>query len=238
MKYSLPTLLLLIVSASLSQAGSMFGPAPFRNGSPLVSGVDGTYQATARSENLTGVLRFAYSGGTQTADAVSNSWIFFVNGRIVKGSVVANIDESNIDGVLDEQASQGTYSTSASTSGNTTSQSVTLPYIQLNNTSDSASGTFTGKLNLKSPNGVFNGDGLIKPTPGASGDVLIIAEQTNQTPYTLGGAVGVTTNAFVTSTNIPWSNSASSVPWLDFKFRGVRTSIPSSSSSSSTSTTN
>jgi hypothetical protein len=33
------------------------GPPPFTNGSPLVSGVDGSYQATARGRNLTGVFR-------------------------------------------------------------------------------------------------------------------------------------------------------------------------------------
>ena len=43
------------------------GPPPFTNGSPLVSGVDGSYQATARGRNLTGVFRFTYANGVQTS---------------------------------------------------------------------------------------------------------------------------------------------------------------------------
>ena len=43
------------------------GPPPFTNGSPLVSGVDGFYQATARGRNLTGVFRFTYANGVQTS---------------------------------------------------------------------------------------------------------------------------------------------------------------------------
>ena len=43
------------------------GPPPFTNGSPLVSGVDGSYQATARGRNLTGVFRFTYANVVQTS---------------------------------------------------------------------------------------------------------------------------------------------------------------------------
>ena len=59
-------LLILIVASEYLHASA--GPPPFTNGSPLVSGVDGSYQATARGRNLTGVFRFTYSGGRQTSN--------------------------------------------------------------------------------------------------------------------------------------------------------------------------
>jgi hypothetical protein len=56
--------LVLIVAIAHSQASA--GP-PFTKGSPLVSGVDGSYQATARGKNLLGVFRFTYPNGVQTS---------------------------------------------------------------------------------------------------------------------------------------------------------------------------
>jgi hypothetical protein len=58
------SLLILIAFVAYVQASA--GPPPFTNGSPLVSGVDGSYQATARGKNLTGVFRFTYANGVQT----------------------------------------------------------------------------------------------------------------------------------------------------------------------------
>ena len=52
----------LLAAAAASQAGSFGGPPPFTDLSPLQSGIDGSYQATMRGTNLTGVMRFAYNG--------------------------------------------------------------------------------------------------------------------------------------------------------------------------------
>src|SRR6476646_11778982 len=91
------------------------GPPPFTNGSPLVSGVDGSYQATARGKNLTGVFRFTYSSGRQTSNPQFptgnrvaslltdpyNDYVFFVEGIVYRGLVQANINVNSIAGVLD-----------------------------------------------------------------------------------------------------------------------------------------
>jgi hypothetical protein len=94
------------------------GPPPFTNGSPLVSGVDGSYQATARGRNLTGVFRFTYANGVQTSspqlptgNTVSNlltdpynDYVFFVEGKVYRGLVQANVNVGSVAGVLDNGA--------------------------------------------------------------------------------------------------------------------------------------
>ena len=91
-------LLILIVASEYLHASA--GPPPFTNGSPLVSGVDGSYQATARGRNLTGVFRFNYSGGRQTSNPQLptgntvaslltdpyNDYVFFVEGSCLSGT--------------------------------------------------------------------------------------------------------------------------------------------------------
>ena len=94
------------------------GPPPFTNGSPLVSGVDGSYQATARGRNLTGVFRFTYANGVQTSSPQLptgntvpnlltdpyNDYVFFVEGKVYRGLVQANVNVSSVAGVLDNGA--------------------------------------------------------------------------------------------------------------------------------------
>ncbi len=112
MKFAAASLVLLLAALS-AHAG--VGPPPFTNGSPLVSGVDGSYQATARGCNLTGVFRFTYANGSQTSnpqlptgDAVPNlltdpynDYVFFVEGLVYRGLVQANINVGSIAGVFD-----------------------------------------------------------------------------------------------------------------------------------------
>jgi hypothetical protein len=214
-------LLPFVVSLSINflEAGNMVGPAPFRNGSPLVSGVDGTYQATARAENVTGIFRFAYSGGGQTANARQNSWVFFVNGQVLRGTVEAALDNSSLNGILDSESS----GISKDSNG-----AITLP-IYIFSGANSASGSFQGKLNLKSPSGAFSGAGQLLPTPASTNELVSIFQQS------ILRTVG--TNTFVSlgpieSTNISYTNSGGSMIPVSFKFRGVRTST------STTSTTN
>lgn len=106
------SLLALIVTAGLAHAGGFGGPPPFTNGSPLLSGVDGSYQASARGTNITGVFRFTYIDGRQTADSITldngtltvpyNDYVFFVEGLVFRGLVQANINDTSLVGVLDE----------------------------------------------------------------------------------------------------------------------------------------
>jgi hypothetical protein len=220
-------LALLLASASLfplaANAGNMFGPAPFRNGSPLVSGVDGSYQATARAENVTGVFRFAYSGGSQTADTRKNSWVFFVNGRIQRGSVDANINGSSVVGVLDSTAVLASTNASGGTS---------LPLIFSSGGSSSSAGTFSGKLNLNDSAGAFNGSGTLLPSPPSTNELTIVAEAAIFN--TAGDIVGTT----VQSTTITNTNAGGMIPPVFYKFRGVRTSTSSSSTAATTPTAN
>ncbi|HEY8903333.1 MAG TPA: hypothetical protein VIM48_06480, partial [Chthoniobacterales bacterium] len=75
----LPVLCTFAILASIgaTHAGSFGGPPPFTDQSPLQSGIDGSYQATARGTNLTGVIRFAYSNGVQSSQATANQYQFF-----------------------------------------------------------------------------------------------------------------------------------------------------------------
>jgi len=198
----------LLLSTLLAHAGNMFGPGPFRNGSPLVSGVDGTYQATARAENITGIFRFAYSGGSQTIDYNQNSWVFFREGRVLRGEVDTNINESSIAGVLSTATPRATNNQNA------------LPLI-ITSRDDAAAGSFTGTLNLKSPNGAFSGSGIFQTAATYTETYTIIT--TNgagnidhaAVPVTMGGGANDFTNSF--------------------NFRGVRTSV---SAESTTNTAN
>ena len=199
MKFLLLLSFSFVLSSTLSHAGNMFGPAAFRNGSPLVSGVDGTYQATARASNITGIFRFAYSGGSQTTTQRQNNWIFFREGQVIRGDVEASIDESSLTGIL---------APAQAISGSTNSNAV-LPLIIVS--SDSASvGTFNGKLNLKSPSGAFSGVGVFQSA----------APQV--TTYNI-----ISTNAQGNPTNSPTifvTNSPGAQFTNNFNFRGVRTS--------------
>ena len=60
----------ILSGATGAFAGSFGGPGPFRNGSPLPTGTDGTYNASFQGENLSGVFRFSINSGTQQGDVV------------------------------------------------------------------------------------------------------------------------------------------------------------------------
>ena len=197
-------LLALVVSAPVALEAGAFGPPPFSNGSPLITGVDGSYQASARATNVTGVFRFRYANGAQTSSTSQNSWVFFINGQVQRGSVVANINNSSLDGILD--------SLSAGTTTNTNG-TVALPIVFLN-ANNSSAGTFQGKMNQNSPSGAFSGQGTILPAPASTNQVI-----------------GITTNALgfdVTTTS--YTNIAGSIPPTGFRFRGVRTTTIASTS--------
>jgi len=194
--------LLAILAASTAHAGSFGGPPPFSNGSALVTGVDGSYQATARATNVSGVFRFQYSGGLQTASTTKNNWVFFAGGQIQRGSVTASLDNSSVTGVLDSVAASTT----------TSNGSTSLPIILLNS-GTSASGDFHGTM---SPNGSFSGSGTLEGSPATTNQIIVVAEQTN----------GSLDTRIVT-----YSNQAGNLAPTTFRFNGVRLTTATSSSS-------
>lgn len=119
-----------------AQAGGFGGPPPFTNDSPLTTGVDGSYQASARASNLTGIIRFQYSSGNQTSTTARNRYIFFINGDTFIGPVTADISGSSLSGVL-----EGPNTTTA------------FADARMN-------GEFNGKFKTMSGNYSFKGEGM------------------------------------------------------------------------------
>jgi hypothetical protein len=154
------SLLAVFATIGFAQAGGFGGPPPFTNGSPLISGVDGSYQATARATNLTGVFRFTYSGGRQTSspqlptgDTVTNlitdpynDYVFFVEGLAYRGLVQANVNTSQVAGVFDNgSANVPVWGGEANGLG-------ILSFL---------SGYFSGKMDQQSPYAAFSGEGEV-----------------------------------------------------------------------------
>jgi hypothetical protein len=203
----------LLAVATASHAGSFGGPPPFTDLSPLQSGIDGSYQATARGTNLTGVLRFAYQNGVQSPIPTANSYNFFVDGQTVTGGVTASITGKQLAGVLGGQD----FTVPTSDSGST---ELPLVFIVRGNR---ANGEFQGQLDLEDRMSVFSGDGKITPSPLETNTVVGI----NQ------GAIDP-----IVVVVVPFTIPGSAIPETDFTFQGVRTSIfAQGSGSSSTSTT-
>jgi len=125
----------LVFTTISAQAGGFGGPPPFTNDSPLTTGVDGSYQASARASNLTGVIRFAYANGNQTAVVARNRYIFFINGDTFTGAVSANINGAKLSGIL-----EGPNTTTAFTDAR-------------------MNGQFNGKFQTMSGNYAFKGTG-------------------------------------------------------------------------------
>jgi hypothetical protein len=129
--------LALIAALSSANAGGFGGPPPFTNGSPLISGTDGSYQASVRGNNTSGIVRFSMSGGTQSSEG--NNYAIFSEGIVYTGNTQASIMTSNISAVLE-------------TSGTVTGHSLR--------------GFFNGKLSQNSVYGSFSGKGEIVTNNG------------------------------------------------------------------------
>jgi hypothetical protein len=204
------TFALLAVTAA-SHAGSFGGPPPFTDMSPLQSGIDGSYQATAQGTNLTGIIRFAYSGGVQSPIATANTYAFFVNGNVVSGGVTASITGKSLAGVL------GGQDFSVPTNNSGTSQ---LPIVFIVR-GNRANGQFSGQMNLEDKMSAFQGHGNIAPAPSETNSIVLI--QTNN-----GNGIVVGDNVNVQSSDVtvtPFIVAGSNITPTDFTFEGVRTSI-------------
>jgi len=141
MKRSLASLLAVFAIAT-AHAGSFGGPPPFTNGSPLTSGVKGTYQASARGTGISGIIRFSYSADGNPSAAGLNDYIFFVDGTIVSGITEASIMDTTLAGILG--------------SPNAPTVPPTLGYF------DALGGAFMGKFNTKSAYYSFKGKGELQ----------------------------------------------------------------------------
>jgi hypothetical protein len=203
------TILLPAILSFVALPLQAFGPAPFRNGSPLASGTDGIYQAVATAPNLTGLFSWAISGGVQTSDRQNNQWVFFVDGQLLSGTTVANVSDGKVAGVLDSGIATG-----VPTQGNGT---ITPPVVFVI-PGNAGSGQFQGKINLKSPNASFNGSGKIEGTPLRVDQVIYISDLPEL--LILDGGSGFNP-VIVEPVIIPGSALQST----DFTFRGTRLSL-------------
>ena len=180
---------LLVLIATINLARASAGPPPFTNGSPLQSGTDGTYQAVAEGVKLTGVFSFVISAGLQTSDqsATINGWVFFLDGNILQGSVVAAISENDVVGILNGVGTTATIPTD-------TNGTVTLPtaIIIPGNT---ANGEFSGSISLNNPLAVFEGEGSLQGTPEREDQLVFVTDPTTTTieDTASGGTITTTT---------------------------------------------
>ena len=222
--------LLGVSVTTLFAASSMaMGPGPFSNGSPLPSGNDGTYQASARGTNLAGVIRFAVQSGSQlfgselltpsSTQQGLNSWAIFFEGKLYTGLTDAVISGSNITGVLSAPTSILRAITNLQSDGGIviTDPATGLFPADALIRGQNLSGFFEASLDQKSPMGSFSGNGEVAVTippiytvnlqpPGAP-----VNSSITQVPDPAAGYGGLTP--------IPPN------PPATFRIRGTRTSI-------------
>ena len=149
------SLLVLLVTISFAHAGGLGGPPPFTNGSPLNTGVNGSYQASVRGDNLSGLITFNYTKGVQSTTLTANRWVIFFEGQVFAGNTTVNIMDGNISGILDASTTTPVAIVNSSSSTSPAgSQSVTV-------TSTAPGGFFTGDLDNNSTSGYFKGNGQL-----------------------------------------------------------------------------
>ncbi len=135
--------LLAIFSVASVQAGSFGGPPPFTNGSPLESGVEGTYQGSMRGKGLSGVMVFAYDDNGNPVSGAS--YVIFADGGVYSGSLQANIQNVTLAGVLEAPTAA-------------TPPPQTASFVN----TESTGGSFSGKFNTKSAFYSFSGRGAFQ----------------------------------------------------------------------------
>ena len=238
----LAALLVLVLASQYLHASA--GSPPFTNGSPLVSGVDGKYQATARGKNLTGVFRFTYANGSQTSspqlptgnsvpDLLTdpyNDYVFFVRGQVYRGLVQANINVGSVAGVLDNGAAGlfngGSLSPSSSTTASSTASPTATPTPQTTSSTQTSavnnqffmSGFFNGRIDQNSPFACFSGRGEVT--------VNQVIQAPNNVP-----------TSFLNQSVFNASQFVQPVFVVKFKFHGVRNATGTFTSTTATGST-
>jgi len=188
----------LLAITSPAQAGGSFGPAPFQNGSLLVSGTDGIYQGVATGRNATGIIGFAINNGVQTATARDNGWTFFVDGQVLSGTTSANVSQGKVMGILDSAVAEGVPTNEDGT--------VQLPVAFLVS-GNAGSGSFSADIDPNDPIAAFRGNGIISGTPARTDQIVLIT-----------GGENSPTGIIIVPLTIPGSSLAD----LPFKLRGSR----------------
>jgi hypothetical protein len=212
-----------VLTVAAAHAGGSFGPAPFKNGSPLTSGTDGVYQCVATGKNATGIISWAISNGVQTGLTSGNSWTFFVDGQTLGGTTSVNVSDGKVAGILDS----GISSSIDSGGGETT-----LPIITVI-PGNSGSGTFRGKIDLNSPVAAIDGKGLLEGVADRDDVLLVVYQET----ITLPNGTVIRGDVIVDPT--PITVPGSTLEKVNFKLRGSRLATnPSSFISQNTNTTN
>jgi hypothetical protein len=244
----LAALLVLVLASQYLHASA--GSPPFKNGSPLVSGVDGKYQATARGKNLTGVFRFTYANGSQTSspqlptgnsvpDLLTdpyNDYVFFVRGQVYRGLVQANINVGSVAGVLDNGAAGlfngGSLSPSSTTTAAPTASPTASPTATptASPTPQTTSSTQTSAVNNQLfMSGFFNGC-IDQNSPFACfsgrGEVTVNVVIQNPVP-----------TSDVTSPVFNANQVVRTVSVVKFKFHGVRNATGTFTSTTATGST-
>ncbi len=209
--------LALIATFSSVQAGGFGGPPPFTNGSPLLSGTDGSYQASARGNNTSGIIRFRMNGGNQTF--TGNDYAIFSEGLVYTGTTQASIMTSNISGIL-------------GTSGTITGHTL-RGFFNAKLNQNSAFGSFSGNGEIITANGVITNSSSTSTTESSNTNT-----QTNTDNELITGDPNVppgqtTTNTSTTETSNSSTNSSDStsvstqdlndVRKIGIKVKGVRT---------------
>jgi hypothetical protein len=153
MKSKALQLLILLAAPIAAEAGSFFGPPPFTNGSPLQSGVQGTYQASAVGTGIAGIIRFSYNSQGNPSALGFNDYVFFVDGTIVSGQTQAAIMDNRISGILNQP--------------NTPTPPPTYGYF------DSLGGSFNASIQRNSPFYAFSGPGVLQVFEETGGGVVV-----------------------------------------------------------------
>ncbi|MEI8312958.1 MAG: hypothetical protein WCH98_19605 [Verrucomicrobiota bacterium] len=141
MKRSLASLL-AILSVVTAHAGSFGGPTSLNTSTQ--TGAVGTYQATARGKGLSGIFRFNYNsnGNPVATTANPSTYVFFIDGMLVTGTVDASLMSSKIAGIFES----GTVATVS-------------PFLF---GYEVPGGSFTANINTSSANYFFKGKGNIQ----------------------------------------------------------------------------
>lgn len=92
-------LLLIAFAAATAHAGSFGGPTSLNTSTQ--TGAVGVYQGTVRGNSLSGVLRFAYNTDGNPSSTSPNTYVFFIDGMLVTGTVDASIQSAKISSVLE-----------------------------------------------------------------------------------------------------------------------------------------
>ena len=138
-------LLLLAFTAATAHAGSFGGPTSLNTSTQ--TGAVGFYQGTARGNSLTGIIQFAYNSDGNPSSTVASTYVYFIDGTLVTGTLDASIQSSKITGILET-------GTVTSGSGNSFS-----PYYF---DYEVPGGSFSANINTRSANYFFKGKGTLQ----------------------------------------------------------------------------